>query len=175
MDYFLLKQDLRYTDVPVLQKVTEKIDPWKLQDLQPDDLVEKALMLHVMSGPDSRFLDFMEGPFPLVSDAFMKLLKAYCADIPFKLTVLANVKHRQMKNYHIPFVESIEALHPASEWNQDRSVLKNMILLQEIIRNKKVFRIQEGRKWRIIVRLDVAESILRRDFLGIRMEKVQLE
>ncbi|KAF6570926.1 hypothetical protein JDW19_14580 [Paenibacillus polymyxa] len=174
MDYFLLKQDVRYTHVPALQKVMETIDPWKLYDLQPEDIV-KPLMFHVKADAESIFIDYLEGPIPLISDALKRLVQAYVPEMPMKLTILTQIEQRIQKNYYIPFVERLAAVHPESEWNLDQSVLRKLVLRADAIRGHKIFRIQESATPMIIVRLDIAESILRRDYTGIALEQIQVK
>ncbi|AET62190.1 hypothetical protein ACWHAM_06645 [Paenibacillus terrae] len=174
MDYFLLKQDVRYTNVPMLKKVMETIDPWKLYDLQPEDIV-KPLMFHVKADAESTFVDYIEGPISLISDSLKRLFQAYVPELPLKLTILTQIEQKIQKNYYIPFVERLTAVHPESEWNLDQSVLKKLVLQADAIRGHKIFRIQESTAPMIIVRLDVAESILRRDYTGITLEQVRVQ
>ncbi|WP_431087454.1 hypothetical protein [Paenibacillus sp. 8b26] len=172
MDYFLLKQDVRYTNVPMLKKVFEKIDPWKLYNLQPEDIV-KPLMFNVRADAESIFIDYLEGPIPLISNALKSLIQTYVPELPMKLTILTQIEQKIQKNYYIPFVERLVAVHPESEWNLDQSVLKKLVLQADAIRGHKIFRIQESAIPMIIVRLDVAESILRRDYTGTTLEQVR--
>ncbi|ASR46420.1 hypothetical protein B4V02_06870 [Paenibacillus kribbensis] len=174
MDYFLLRQDVRYTNVPVLQKVMQTIDPWKLYDLRPEDIV-KPLMFHVKANAESIFSDYIEGPIPLISDALKRLVQAYMPELPLKLTILTQIEQKIQKNYYIPFIERLIAVHPESEWNLDQSVLRKLVLQADAIRGHKIFRIQESTTPLIIVRLDVAESILRRDYTGIALERVRVK
>ncbi|MNI92322.1 hypothetical protein D3C73_1500980 [compost metagenome] len=92
-----------------------------------------------------------------------------------KLTILTQIEQRIQKNYYIPFVERLAAVHPESEWNLDQSVLRKLVLRADAIRGHKIFRIQESAIPMIIVRLDIAESILRRDYTGIALEQIQVK
>ncbi|NEU28896.1 hypothetical protein [Paenibacillus ottowii] len=174
MDYFLLKQDVRYTNVPALLKVRETIDPWKLYDLRPEDIV-KPLMFHVKADAESIFIDYLEGPIPLFSDALKRLIQAYMPELPLKLTILTQIEQKIQKNYYIPFIAQLKAVHPESEWNVNQNVIRNLVLHADAIRGHKIFRVQESAAPLIVVRLDVAESILRRDFTGISLEQVRVK
>ncbi|AIQ14228.1 hypothetical protein [Paenibacillus durus] len=174
MDYFYLKQDQRYTDVPVLQKGMGHIDLWKVNKLPPEEL-PRVLVFPVKAGKESRFIDFMESPFPLVSDRLMKLMKVYVPECRFKPAALINPELQLQKNYYLPFLEEIEALSPRSEFNLDRSVLKSAVLQEERIRGKKIFKVSGVATPLLVIRLDAAESILRRDFTGIRLERAELD
>ncbi|AKG37424.1 hypothetical protein VK70_25550 [Paenibacillus durus ATCC 35681] len=109
MDYFYLKQDQRYTDVPVLQKGMGRIDLWKVNKLPPEEL-PRVLVFHVKAGKESQFVDFMESPFPLLSDRLMKLMKVYVPECRFKPAALINPELQLQKNYYLPFLELRPAL-----------------------------------------------------------------
>lgn len=49
------------------------------------------------------------------------------------------------------------------------------MLDEKKIKNKKIFKIKESDKTLIVVRLDTAESLLRRDFKGIALERLEAE
>lgn len=69
----------------------------------------------------------------------------------------------------------MEALSPRSEFNADRSVIKKLVLQSDKVVKKRIFRVRESEKPLIIVRLDVAESIMRRDLVGVSLKKVAVE
>lgn len=175
MDYFLLKQDPRYTDVPVLENITDKVDLWNLSQLEPAHLGSRPLMLKMKSGKNSTFLDLLESALPLMSERLMRMLQAYGRDTVFKPVALIDMEQQVMKNYVVPFLPYVDALHSSSEWNLDQTVLRQIVLQEEAVRDYPIFRIQEGRQQRLIVRLDVAESMLRRDFTGLTLTPLQVE
>ena len=49
------------------------------------------------------------------------------------------------------------------------------MLDEKKIKNKKIFKIKESDKTLIVVRLDAAESILRRNYDGIYLERLNVE
>ena len=57
----------------------------------------------------------------------------------------------------------------------NRTIVKKIILKKEKIKEKKIFKIKESSKTLIVIRLDVAESLLRRNFKGICLERLELE
>jgi len=171
MDYFLLKQDMRYTDIPRLEPITQQIPVWKLPHLQPDDIRE-PLGLYMRSGEDTEFLDYMEEAVPLLSERMMKLWAMYNPAMAFRITVLLDRERMLQLPYYIPFPIVADVLHPDSEWNQDHSMLKQIVLDEAKLQQRRIFRIAGSARPEIVVRLDMAESMLRRDMTGIRLERL---
>ncbi|MCP3774427.1 hypothetical protein NLX71_14095 [Paenibacillus sp. MZ04-78.2] len=174
MDYFWLKQDDRYTDVPVLEQVRSKVDTrdirWRSAHKIPDPIV-----FYVKAGPESEFLDVMDRQLYLVSEKLKQVLAMYEPDAWFKYTPLLDLKGRQQKHYFLPIFPEDMVLSLSSEWSPDRSIVKKPILWEEKLKGKKIVRVQESDSPLVAVRLDVAESILRRDFAGVRLEKANVE
>lgn len=75
----------------------------------------------------------------------------------------------------MPIFEEIEALSEKSEWNLNKTVVKKIILDKEKIKDKKIFKIKESEKTLIVVRLDVAESLLRREFKGMCLKRLEVD
>lgn len=174
MDYFLLKQDERYKNIPLLMDLMKKID---LRHINPADAykIENSIIFYVKAEEESSYLDIIDKQLYLVSDRLKKIIEKYVPNTIFKMIILIDSKHERQENYFLPIFEEVEALNNKSEFNLDRSIIKKLILDKEKIKDKKIFKIKESEKTRIIVRLDAAESILRRDFTGIKLEKIQVE
>lgn len=169
MDYFWLKQDERHTDVPVLEQVRSKIDRrdirWRSAHKIPDPIV-----FYVTAGPESEFLDVMERQLYLVSEELIYEPEAW-----FIFTPLLDLKGQRQKRYFLPIFPEDMVLSPSSEWSPDRRFVKKPVLAEEKLKGKKIVRVQESDSPLVAVRLDVAESILRRNFTGVRLEKAIVE
>lgn len=174
MDYFLLKQDERYTKTPFIIELAKKVDKRNINELNAHKM-DDTIILNVKSDPDTCFLDILDRQIYLTSDRLKKLLEKYESNIIFKTIPLIDLENQRQENYYLPIFEEIEALSSNSEFSLDKSVIKKLILDQKKIENKKIFKIKEGINTLIVVRLDVAESILRRDFIGIHLEKIEIE
>lgn len=173
MDYFLLKQDERYTHIPTIINWTSEIDVRNL-NLVNADKVKDATVLYVKTSENNNYLDILNHPFFLVSENMKNILEKYDPNIIFKIIALTDFNNSKQVIYYLPIFEEIEALSEAAEMNLNKTVVKKIILNEEKIKNKKVFKLKESSKAMIIIRLDVAESILRRDFDGIKLEKLDI-
>lgn len=70
--------------------------------------------------------------------------------------------------------EEVECLSENVELNLNKMVVKKIILDKEKIKGKKIFKIKESLKSLVIVRLDVVESLFRREFKGMCLERLEV-
>lgn len=174
MDYFLLKQDERYTYVPELLNLYKNINKADI-NLTNANKIDDTIIFYIKSDPNTEFLDVLNRQLFLVSQGMKNLLEKYNANIIFKMLPLIDFDNLKQEIYYLPIFEEIEALSEEAELNLDKTVVKKLILNKEKIQGKKIFKIKESAKNLIIIRLDVAESILRRDFKGILLERVEVK
>lgn len=173
MDYFLLKQDERCSYIPRISNWFDKINIKHL-NLENAHKVDDETILFLNSDVNNRYTDIIDLQLFLVSEAMKKVMEKYAPDSIFKMIVLTDFKNSIQKIYYQPIFEEVEALSEEAEMNLNKTVVKKIILNEEKIRDKKIFKLKESSKTLIVVRLDVAESILRRDFNGIELEKLEL-
>ena len=145
MDYFLLKQDERYTDVPLLVDVRKKIDT---RDIHRESAhkIEDPLIFRVRAGAESSFLDILEHPLFLLSDKLKRVVELYEPDTLFKLTPLIDLSRHLQKNYYLPIFEEVEAVSAHSEFHRDRNQIKKLVRKEEKMRGKKMILISWSEK-----------------------------
>ena len=171
MDYFLLKQDKRYVNIPRILDVYKKIN---IRDMNFSRChnISDTVIFNVKAEKESTFLDIFDTPLFLMSDNLKNIIEKYNANIYFKTIPLIDLQWERQKNYYLPIFEEIDALSSESEFNMDKSVIKKIVLDEKKLKGKKIFKIKHEFNTLIVVRLDVAESILRRNFTGIKLEKL---
>lgn len=152
----------------------KKIDYRNINELNAHK-IDDTIIFQVKAEADSDFLDILDKQLYLISDRLKKIVEKYEPEMIFKMMPLIDLKHEKQENYFLPIFEEVEALSPKCEFNLNKSIIKKLILLEEKIKDKKIFKIKEGEKPLVVVRLDVAESILRRNFIGIALEKITVE
>ncbi|WP_297430168.1 DUF1629 domain-containing protein [Clostridium sp.] len=173
MDYFLLKQDKRCSYVPRILDWFNKVDLRHL-NLMDADKIKDEMIFYVNSESNNNYFDILDNQLFLVSEEMKKILEKCDPNIIFKMAVLTDFNNSKQNIYYLPIFEEIEALSEDAEMNLNKTVVKKLILNEDKIKNKKVFKLKESSKSMVIVRLDVAESILRRDFNGLELEKVEI-
>ncbi|OCA96885.1 imm11 family protein [Clostridium beijerinckii] len=173
MDYFLLKQDERYANTPRLIDIFKKIDVRNINFFKAHK-IEDIIVFKVNTSEGSEFLDILDNQLFLISKPMREIIEKYDSGILFKTLALIDNLHNKQVNYYLPIVEEIEALSENSELNLNKTVVRKLILNKEKIQGRKIFKIKESLKPLIIVRLDIAESLLRRNFKGIKLERVEV-
>lgn len=173
MDYFLLKQDERYTNTPRLIDIFNKLDVRNINLLKAHK-IEDIIVFKVKTSDGSEFLDILDNQLFLISKPMKEIIEKYDSGIIFKTLALIDKPNNKQKNYYLPIIEELEALSEAAELNLNKTVVRKLILNREKIQEKKVFKIKESLRSLIIVRLEVAESLLRRNFKGIKLERVEV-
>ncbi|WP_252249171.1 DUF1629 domain-containing protein [Clostridium sp. VAP23] len=174
MDYFLLKQDERYTNTPRLKDMFYKINTKDINRLNSDK-IDDVIIFQVTAEERCEYLDVLDKQLFLISEKMMKIICKYDTDIVFKILPLIDSKRHTQENYYLPIFEDIEALHEKSEFNLNKTIVKKIVLNKKKIKGKKIFRIKESEKTLVVVRLDVAESLLRRKPRGISLERLEVE
>lgn len=68
--------------------------------------------------------------------------------------------------------QAVECLSPKAEFNKD-DTLERLVIDETKIGFTKIFKVDGILENFIMISLDLAESILRRDFTGIKLERVE--
>ncbi|VBB09031.1 Hypothetical protein LUCI_4317 [Lucifera butyrica] len=174
MHYFRLRQDPDYSRAPAIPEVITRIDrrqavPEKAHHIAP------TTVLPLGGKAVYDFIDLLDRPLFLVSDELQQVLKLYMPKLTFKTIVLADPARKEQHIYYLPIFAPIDCLSDNSLQTPDKRTVKHLVLKGAAIENHTVFRVQHPYETIIIVRLDVAESILRRDLRGIRLDRVKIE
>lgn len=172
MDYFLLKQDNRYTSTPQIINFFQRINSKDLNLLKSDNIPENNSFF-VRPSKDNQFIDIIDNPIFLVCEQMRNIMAKYNRNIIFKRAALIDYENKNQKIYNIPIWEEINALHEDSEIKFN--VVKKIVLDKEKVKNRKIFKIKESDKTLVVIRLDVAESLLRREFEGISLERLEIK
>lgn len=174
MEHFLLKQDEAYTNAPVLMDVFNKIDVRNI-NLLNSHKIDDIVIFNVKCDEETEFLDILDRKLFLISEEMKKIIEKYDPGIIFKTIPLIDLFHEKQENYYLPIFEEIECLGENAELNLNKTVVKKIILDKEKIKGKKIFKVKESEKNLIVVRLDVAESLLRREFKGMCLTRLEVE
>lgn len=140
--------------------------------IEDADQINDLTTLFVQAGKQSVYPDFIDEPVLLVSDELKKLLELYDYHLISKCTVLADIEEKTQKLYWLLLLNHIDCLSNQSTFDKNGQI-KDIVINGEQAKGKKIFRIQGIKTPLVIINLDVAESILRRNFWGIQLKKLQ--
>jgi len=170
VEYFIMRQDPDVKNgFKMLNwvKTIEKANPCK--DLRLSK--EEIRVMYVTSDVYNEYPDFIERPFNLIGDKFKHVMGLYQPNIYFETVVMIEHQREKQTVYHSMIVPEVDGASDLSVRYFGK--IHDLVLDVKKVGNQRIFRV-EGDP-RLIVRLDVVESILRRIPHGIMFEPVKLE
>jgi hypothetical protein len=173
MEYFLLQQDRRWINPPHLREVFNKIDK-KAICLEKCNQIATEITFQVDSNNEMNYLDVLDGQLFIISSTLISLVTKYEPGMVLKTVSLIDFENGREETYWLPILEDIACLAPQSKLTIDKSILKKIVLQEATIPDLSIFRIAGVGKPYIVVRLDLAESIMRRDFQGIKLTQLEV-
>lgn len=172
MDYYIISQDERITDFAEPTGLLKLIDKDELRRNGSINLTEDPVQVYIKEKSENEYIDFIERPVPLISDKLKQLFDNYQKDMAYRPVVLADVKHMKQDLYWLIVPKRIDCLSEKSEFNIDET-LKRLVIDEGKVGKNRIFSIYGIIESLILINLDVVESILRRDFCGIRFKKIE--
>jgi hypothetical protein len=168
--YFIMEEDKRITNRIKFRDIESNIHV----EIVPEEYeqVNDITVLFMLGNKDSIYPDVIETPVFLVSDHLKCLIEPYDVSVIYRRVALNQIKESIQKNYWILMPEKIECLHDDSEWHPN-GLDKKIILDQQKIGDKRIFRTEGMHTPKVIVHIDVSEGIMRRDFEGINFRQVE--
>lgn len=153
MNYFRVEQDKRYLHPPGIDQF---IDSYNRVDFSIERSGKVPDRNVVFSNSDYELddIDFLESPVILVSETVKDVFSMYERTLKFKTFCILNNLRRSHYTYYAPIFKKLD-LH-----------------VGESLTDEAVFKIPYRSKEVVIIRLDVAESLLRRSVRGIKLTTV---
>lgn len=174
MRYFLMKKDERYTDVPQFRDWFQQIDVRDITPLRSHKLAYRTL-LQIVPYEHNTYPDILFSPALLFSQKMRDIVALYEKRITYKQIVLLDSENMVTELYFMPILSIVDCLTEESEYNLDHSVVTKAVLDQAKIPGKSLFWLDNVKSKHTIIRLDLAESILRRQVEGLVLIDVELK
>lgn len=165
MEYFILRQD---------QSITNPIIPFKTSEAFDDDFVYSSVFGEVVEKENALYLDYLDKPQRIVSDDLKKLLAKYEDNIDFTAIVFTDVKKGTQRLYWIMDIAKKNCISDETTYYPNET-MKELVIDPRKVELDCIFQVDSKRESFTIVNLDVAESMLRRPFLGIQLQRVKLK
>lgn len=167
MKYFEVSVDTNYVP-PALIEWWGIIDKKTLSHKRAFQM-PKNLIFQVEDHMQMVFTDIITFPCLLVSQTVMDVIKMYDSDISSVRIVLFDKSRKRSKLYYLPFLDTVE--YHSSNVNARTPILS---INKKYAEERVVMRTENADKTAIIMRMDLVESILRRETTGIGLKEVQL-
>lgn len=174
MNYFILSQDERITNAVKPVGIAQVIKKELLTIERMEELEELERQFPVLEKGEVVYIDLIEKPIMLISDAVKQLVEKYVPNMPFKAVVLTDMPKLMQTLYWLVIPPRVRCLSAQTEFHLD-GTLKKLVIDEQLAAPYSFFQIEGIKEQFIVVNIELAESILRRDFRGIRLQKIQTE
>lgn len=175
MEYFRIKQDPEYFCTLILPNVIKQIDQ---RHITPEyaHKIKDTTIFRLAEKEKPEPIDLVDRQLFLVSDKLRKLIRLYLPEIIFKTVIIVNHMQNIGYTYFLPIFPQIDCFSGNSIMTPDKSVIKRLVLKQAAGKiYPPVFQVKHRYEPVVIFRLDAAESLLRREFRGIKLYRVELD
>lgn len=175
MEYFLLKTSVKVPPQPI--HLDEKVYQYRLTKAAYDKLPKSEICSFHLTD-DMEIPELMIHPTFMVGEALKNIISLYDESVSWKsLYFMPDEEDKVMEgtiHYWIPDFPKLRCLHEETEIQPNGAVSK-LILDKRFLRNVNVFQIEETQENMVLVSLALAESISRRHFYGVRLERVEVK
>lgn len=170
--YFMMEEDkrinnrIKFRDIESSTHVT----------IEPEEIpqISDITVLFMLGNGNSIYPDVIETPMFLVSDRLKCLIEPYDTSVTYKRVVMNQIKENRQEMYWLLLPEVIDCLDQDSEWYPN-GWNKRIVLSREAIGTRRVFRAKGIQTPKVMVHLDVSESIMRREFEGIIFHSIEVK
>lgn len=172
MQHFLIEAETE-DPLPAIINWYDQIKPQYINEMNADKIKEWVL-LEVDMNQDTIFPDILCDPYFLLSKDAAKLVHQYEPGIRMIGVNLFSGKYRIFLPYYLPILPVINCLSSKSEFiNEDIDISRGIIIEKETA-GRALFQIAGIETQRVVIRLDLLESILRREPLSIRIHEIEV-
>lgn len=172
MEYFLLSSG-KYAKQLKSPELAALI-PQRMLNKQQAAKLEDTNIIIIRDKDDEPYPDVITGPAWIISDGVKELFAQYDRSITFKALRLVNEGTGKQSLYWIMGLDEIHCLSDRTVFKPAATVYK-LVLSEGKIGDKAIFKIGGVQEKYLAVRLDAAESLLRRPLYGLELTRICLE
>jgi hypothetical protein len=172
MEYFRLRQDWDYINAPIIPDVIKQID-WRYVTPAKADKIQEITVFKLTNNDEIDALDLLDRQLLLFSRLLKDAVKLYLPKLNCKKVLLINSQKRTHMLYYLPLLEPVDCISDKSIMTPNKSMIKKLVLKADKMPKQAIFKVNHSHETIIIVRLDAAESIMRRKFHGLKRKPYQ--
>ncbi len=172
MEYFILAQDRRVTALEIPAGLIKAVPP-RIVRTKRDKKPAEVMSFPVHNKPDSEYPAVIDRPvFILANTAVKEIFSKYDRDILFTPVMFNDIKNQEQHLYWLMNVKAADCLAAETVFYPNHTLCK-LVLDESKIIQKPIFKIGGVLEEYLAIRLDVAESLLRRDTIyGITLKPI---
>lgn len=173
MDYFRLRQNQNYVNPPRITNIQDVVA--RRLDVTKEN-TDKINNINVVFSGNTKvdFIDIVDEQLFLVSENVKAVFQMYEPVLEFKEICILNYQTDQYSRYFLPLFESLDCISEESSIAPDKSEVMTLVL-KSLPVEKCIFKVAGLFTDIVIIRLDVAESLLRREITRFTLERVKTE
>ncbi|MBQ6888404.1 MAG: hypothetical protein IJN54_12935 [Lachnospiraceae bacterium] len=114
-------------------------------------------------------------PILLVEEMVANVIEMYAPETIFKTIYLLEEESELHRTYFMPILEEVDCLSDKTLRSRGGTELLQIVLKEEAVKKKPVFRVAGFLHTYLIGQMDFIESILRRDVRGIKLKELEVE
>lgn len=173
MEYFWLKQDKRYVDVPHIHRFA---GTYRRSDFTVEHAYKIADRNVVFVNSEHRldYTDVIDRQIFLVSEDVKSVFKIYDLSITFKTFCLLDNVHMDLKLYYAPIIPLIDGTDEPERFCQEGRRDREPVIRRAYLKSRPIVRLRDLPPDGVVIRLDVAESLLRRGLFRADMARLAL-
>lgn len=175
MEYFRIKQDERYLRAPVITNISNIIKRRKDVSIKNASQIENVNVAFSNVQYQVDFIDILDKQLFLISNDIKKVFSMYDPSMIFKEVCIINNDTDEYGRYSLPLFKEIDCMSVShSVVGPDKSYIKKLVLNQSS-EKAGIFKVAGLMTDIVVIRLDVAESLLRRDIRRFTLEELEME
>lgn len=120
------------------------------------------------------FTDILMHPCFMVSKKVMDTIKLYESSLHAHRIFLADSTIKKTCAYYIPILENLDVLTADSRVGRDKTTLEYIEIDDTKTKGKAIFQIENNGKIYVFVHLELVESLLRREVIGIDLREIDI-
>lgn len=172
MRFFTIEQDKSLPD-QIRFRDFDICGPRHIFYKEDGENLQESTMMYLEKDSGEAAPDFIQSPVYLVSDKVKKVFDVYEDDMVFKTVTITHKERKTIWIYHHLLLERFNAFSEETEFYTNGSI-KRLVLDPVKIGEHKVFLLNDKRFPNPLVSLEVAESLMRRNVMGIVWKEVEV-
>ncbi len=165
MEYFVMKTDERLRRLPQIE-VPGGFSGEKQKSVS-------ILYVKEQHGLRTDYADYLDAQLPLISEKFQRILEKYQQDVRLQRVMLIERGTGRQVPYCLVGAPEIVCIDQ-TETGDGVEGIKTLVIEKEEIGDRRIFFARSESGGQLLVGLDIAESLLRREANGIRFAPVRL-
>lgn len=134
---------------------------------------EKITRFYLKDKPINLYVDYLDNSIPVVSERLKKMLAKFEPTIFFIPVAFIDSRSMRQELYWGMIPKSFDCISEKSEFNKNGTLKKLVVDSVKMEHSPRVLKVSGAMEDIIIVDLCVAEALLRRDFIGIDLLRVE--